>query len=402
MLNPSPIDPPAEATSSPPQPRQWEAEFLGHDTPVSLTTGQHVIVNLRVRNAGSNTWGCSGGNAVHVGYRWSNANGQPQLDVEDHRTLLPYDVPASYEAVFGAILFAPKTPGAYNLCWDLSDGQTWFSDAGGRALVVPVSVTALARDVTGWRIESNVNVQEVAHALDGDPKTYWDCRVPQAPGQWFRLNLSAPRLIDGLQFHSPGKGFPSGYALNISTDGRTWSEIARIATANRYDVMAAFAPQPVQYAQIDLLAASPSSWMISEVVVHPAAEWKADASHNQTAAYCAIDNRADTAWSSEAPQEPGMWFQLDLGRVETMSGIRLIPPLNENPVGFRITAWDAGATRWQVVYEQQDSDAVVDAAFAATQTQFINIQLLEAGERAWAIQQALVFRAMSAWLGPST
>lgn len=97
-----------------------------------------------------------------------------------------------------------------------------------------------------------------------------------------------------------------------------------------------------------------------------------------------------------------MWFQLDLGRVETISGVRLIPPLNENPVGFRITAWDAGATRWQVVYEQQDSDAVVDAAFAATQTQFINIQLLEASAQAWAIQQALVFRAMGAWLGPST
>lgn len=400
MLNPS--DPSTGSIPPSSQTRHGAAEFLRHDTPVSLTAGQYVIVNLRVRNAGPNTWACGGENTVHVGYRWFNAGGQQQLDVEDHRTLLPHDVPTNYEAVFGAILFTPKTPGAYRLCWDLSDSQTWFSDAGSRALVVPVFVTALPRDVTGWRVESNVNVQEVAHALDGDPKTYWDSRVPQISGQWFRLNLSAPRLIDGIQFHSPGKGFPSGYALNISADGRTWSEIARMATDNRYDVLAAFAPQPVQYAQIDLLTASPSSWMISEIVVHPATGWKADASHNQTAAYYAIDNRADTAWSSEAPQEPGMWFQLDLGRAETVSGLRLIPPWNENPVGFRITTWDTGATRWQVVYEQLNSRAVVDAAFAATETQFLNIQLLQAGDRAWAIQQALVFRAMGSWLGPST
>src|SRR5574341_31019 len=374
MLNPSPTDPPTEATSPLPQPRPWDVEFLGQDTPVSLTAGQYVIVNLRVSNAGLNTWACGGVNAVHVGYRWFNANGQQQLDVEDHRTLLPHDVPVNFEALFGAILFAPKTPGAYRLCWDLSNSQTWFSDVGSRALVVPVFVTALPRDVTGWRAESNINVQEVAHALDGDPKTYWGSRVPQIPGQWFRLNLSTPRLIDSIQFHSPGKGFPSGYALNISTDGRTWSEIAHIAADNRYDVMAAFAPQPVQYAQIDLLAVSQINWMISEIVVHPASEWKADASHNQTAAHYAIDNRADTAWSSQTPQEPGMWFQLDLGRVETVSGIRLIPPLNENPWGFRITTWDAAATQWQVVCEQLNNHAAVDAAFAATQTQFINIQ----------------------------
>lgn len=384
--------------------------FTSHDSPVSLASGQVASVSLQVRNEGKRVWESEGTHPVHVGYKWFDETGQRQIEAEGRRTALPIDVAPGEEVSLGVMLLAPRRPGNYRLHWDMvSEGVTWFGDAGGTPLVVPVSVTALARDVTGWRVESPLNPQQVASSLDGDPLTFWDSLRVQEAGHWFRLNLSAPRVLDGVQFLSPGKGFPAGYVLRISSNGMLWNEIARVEAGNQYDVMAVFAPQPVQYAQIDLLTtpSTPSSWMISEILVHSAATWAASASHNPAAAGLAIDNRQETAWSSQIPQVPGMWFQIDLGRVETVSGLGLTPRpaeggVFENPVSFRVATWNARTGRWQIACERSKNYTPVDVIFSATQTQFINIQLLQAAPHPWSIGQARVIREMDTWLGPST
>ncbi len=387
-----------------PVPDPWAVLFLGHDTPVSMVAGHLVSVNLRIKNLGASAWSQGGDNPVHVGYKWFNEVGNQQLDVEDRRTALPSTIVPGQEVLLGVLLASPKTPGKYHLRWDLvAEGVTWFADAGNPPLVVPISVTALPSDIGSWRVESNMNPQDVAFTLDGDTRTVWDSRVPQAPGQWFRLNLSSPRLIDGLQFLSPGKGFPSGYTLRISADGKQWTEVARVAQDNAYDVMAVFASQQTQYAQIDLLSSpsSQSSWMISEILIHPATPWNASASHNSEAAGYAIDNRLDTEWSAGIAQAQGMWFQIDLGRTETVSGLELISSPDEYPMSFRIAAWDGQSNRWQIVYEKLGNDGQVDAVFDAVTTQFINVQLLESSPQPWSIRRANVVREMDTWLGPS-
>ncbi|MCI0475868.1 MAG: discoidin domain-containing protein [Anaerolineales bacterium] len=397
--------PPAPMIESPkietpvgvPAPKQYAAQFLAHDTPVALVVGQIVTANVRVKNTGAAMWKSSGANSIHLGYRWFDANGAPHLDVEDRRTALPAAVAANDETMLGAWLIAPKTPGKYQLHWNLNfAGSDWFADA----LVLPVVVTSGPQAITGWRVEASENPSLVARALDGDPLSFWESGAPQKPGQWFRLNLGAPRLVDGIQFLSPGKNFPAGYLLRVSADGRTWIEIARVRSGNPFDVMPIFAPIQIQYAQIDLLAASPTPWMISEILAHPATAWTATTNHNPRAAGRALDNRAETAWASGAAQTPGMWFQIDLGRVETVSGLTLIAPANEHPVGFRITTWNASANHWQVVCERRNNRAPVDVSFAAGQTQFINIQLTQASKLPWAIQHVRVAREMENWLGP--
>lgn len=395
------VVPPPPSPPSPAVP-EWQVSFLAHDTPVSERAGQTTMVNLRFSNVGARVWQQGGNNPVHIGYRWLDAAGQQQLDVEDRRTALPSDVSPDNKVALGAILSTPKAPGNYTLRWDLVvEGIAWFADAGGAPLDVPVAVTLLPVDVSGWRAEASINPIGVALTLDGDPRTFWDGNAPQAPGQWFRLNLSTTRVIDGAQFLSPGRGFPAGYALRVSADGSAWTEIARVAENNVNDVMAVFAPQPVQFLQVDLLASSPEPWTISEILVHAAAAWTARASHNAPEASQAIDNRPDTAWSSGAPQAAGMWFQIDLGRVETVSGIRLDAPADEHPVRFRITTWNAAASRWQIAYEATNNHTPVDVVFAATPTQFINLQLLAASDQPWTIQRAHVIREMETWLGPS-
>ncbi|MCL4393677.1 MAG: discoidin domain-containing protein [Chloroflexi bacterium] len=369
---------------------------------MSERAGQYVLVNLRVKNAGKTAWPQGGSNPVHVGYKWFNAAGQQQLDVEDRRTALPTDVAPGAETALGAVLVAPKTPGEYKLRWDLvAEKITWFADAGNPPLIVPVKVTQLPIDVSGWRAEASVNPGQVAHALDGKPDTYWDSATPQAAAQWFRVNLSTPRVIDGIQFLSPGSGFPAGYSLRVSGDGQTWVEITEVHADNTNDVMAIFAPQSIQYVQIDLLTASTSSWKISEILCHSAVEWTARASVNGEAARLAIDNRPDTAWSSVSPQAAGAWFQIDLGRVESVSGIVLDAPASDSPVNFRITVWNASASRWQIVQEVKDNHEAVDCGFPAVLTQFVGVQLTDSGASPWTIQHAHVIREMETWLGPS-
>ncbi len=384
-------------------PGRWLARFLAHDTPVSLSAGQTTTVNLRLKNAGTKTWKQSSNPPVHLGYQWFDAAGNVQRDVDDRRTALPGDVAVNDETTFGAILVAPKTPGAYTLRWDLiAEGVTWFADAGGTPLVVPVAVTLLPQDINGWRAEASLHAATVARALDGDQTTFWESGVPQAAGQWFRLNLGVPRVVDGVQFLSSGNGLPASYVLRVSANGAQWNEVARVASDNAYNVMAVFAPQKIQYVQIDLLGPAPVNWSISEILIHAAPMWTASASHRTDLALCAIDNCAETVWSSGVPQTPGMWFQLDLGHSETISGVTLASPPSSHPVGFRVAVWDVTTNRWHVVCERADNHAAMDVAFPATQTQFINIQLTQASDEPWTIQHARIARELDTWLGPAT
>ncbi|MBI5301380.1 MAG: discoidin domain-containing protein [Chloroflexi bacterium] len=377
--------------------QEWSVEFLSHDTPVSVVIGQTLTVNLRVRNTGARAWQQSGRNAVHVGFKWFDEMDR-QIEVHDRRTALPADLAPQHSLALGALLATPKMPGKYKLAWDLiAEASTEF-DA---PLIVPVAVTAAPCDVTGWRAESNLNPAHVAHALDGEMFTTWDSGAPQAPGQWFRVNLGMPRVVDGVQFLSPGKGFPCGYVLNASPDGRAWNSLARVARDNAHDVVAVFAPQRIQYLQIDLLANAEASWQISDVLIHSATMWTASASHNFAAAACAIDNRDDSLWTSDAPQSPAMWFQIDLGRIETVSGIALASPAAHLPAGYRITTWNASASRWQIAYEKSRNDAPVNVSFGATPTQFVNIQLLAASDRPWSIRRVDIEREMESWLDPA-
>lgn len=381
-------------------PLLWSVQILGHDSPVSLASGQVVTVNLRVKLACDSNRVYGLRIPAQASYKWFNGSGQLQTGAQDHRTNIPI-IAFNQEFTVGAMLAAPRTPGQYRLQWEFALGEeTGLAPHASSPFGIPISISALPVEINNWRVESNLNVQEIAQTLDGDANTAWDSRAPQARGQWFRLNLSKPRLIDGIQFLTPGNGFPRAYTLHVSDDGSAWTEIARVPSDNVYDVSVAFAPQIVQYAQIDLLASSQTSWKIARVLAHPAVEWRVIASNNPNSSYFAIDNRGDTAWSSESPQEPGMWFQMDLGREEWVSGLRLVAPEHENPFAFRIAAWDTSAAQWKVVHEQMNNLSPVDAKFEAVRTQFINVQLIEPSEQMWAIRHAHVYREMTDWLGP--
>jgi len=58
----------------------------------------------------------------------------------------------------------------------------------------------------------------------------------------------------------------------------------------------------------------------------PSTPWQARASHNQADVGKAFDKNPDTFWDSQAPQQPGMWYELDLGQVQTIERIKIESP----------------------------------------------------------------------------
>lgn len=393
---------PCASVSIKPPPLEWGAEFVAHNTPTSLSVGQQTTVDLLVKNVGKNVWGTGGGNSVYARYNWINGAEGPQYAAAAHLARLQSETPPGEMAEFAATLEAPPSPGSFRLEWDLGvEGARWFSDEGNPPLAVPVIVTATPGETNLWRAEASHSRASAMYAIDGDLGSAWSSLTPQAPGMWFRVTFGEPRVIDGIAFRSPGRGHPSGYAVRISSDGRTWRTISSAPHGNMRDIVQSFAPQPVLCSQVELLARSADSWSIGEVQIHRGELWSATASQNGTIARNAIDNNSATAWTSGQPQSPDMWFQLDLGRIESISGLRMVPPGDENPAGFRVTVWNDQSGRWQNVAERHNNLENVDVSFAPVQTQYISVQLSIASVKPWAIREIQVDRAMTKWVGPS-
>jgi hypothetical protein len=72
-------------------------------------------------------------------------------------------------------------------------------------------------------------------AADGDPRTRWATARPQAPGDWLRIDLAAPRALTGVRLYTANPTDAArGLAVEGSEDGATWRPIdARLVTEGR-------------------------------------------------------------------------------------------------------------------------------------------------------------------------
>ncbi len=54
----------------------------------------------------------------------------------------------------------------------------------------------------------------------------WKTETAQAPGMWFQVELPKERNLSEIQFNSGEKEFPEKYKVSLSTDGKSWKEVA--------------------------------------------------------------------------------------------------------------------------------------------------------------------------------
>ncbi len=361
---------------------------------------QHV--DLLLRNTGSRTWTAGGPTPVHLAYTWFTVAGQLSEPMDTFRVLLPGDVAPGAPVTLPAVPYnTPATLGSYLLRWDLvEEGVTWFFRRGAPPLEVALEVSDRSLFVP-WTAQASHNQEGAVLAFDGDPLTAWNSTANQAPGMWFQVDLGQVLVLDRFRAASPGRGFPAGYRLKLSTDGQDWHLVAE-KEQNWANVDVAFAPCAARYVRLEQTG-QPSwaaTWVIAEITVSATDAWAgAGASHYAGDAGAAVDARLRTAWNTRAvKQRPGMWFELDMGSVRRIEGLTLEHPPNQMPRGYAVSV--AGADRsWQEVARKDDNWGQVDVRFPEVAARYLRVETSNSSTyHPWGIAELVVWRSSPVWL----
>lgn len=373
------------------------------DWPARVAPGEALKLRFRLRNTGAKTWAATGFQPVHLAYHWFTPGGQLAGDWETFRASLPHDVESGREVILPEVLIrAPSTSGDYMLRCDLvEEGVAWFSREGATPLEVSIQVLEKEAIIVPWQGKASHNADQVGRAFDADPDTFWNSQEGQVPGMWFELDLGRNRLIERIRVESPGRGFPTGYRLLVAARKGAW-KLIDLREPNWRSINALFSPCQVRYLKIEQTGQSrwQSPWLIAEISVGLAEAWAgAKASHNPAGVDQAFDGNQETAWSSKEKQQPGMWFELDLGAVCTFDGLRMDSPPSYAPRGYVIRISEDGQA-WQELDTKPDNWGNINLEFEeARQARYIHIEQTNSSEwHPWAINSIGVRRVSLAWL----
>ena len=122
----------------------YSVELRCLEDELDLTAGREQLVDVAVRNGGTETlpWG-GGPPGVRAAYHWLSPDGE-MVVFDGHRTPLPSDVEPGGEAIVPVHVVPPSKPGSYQLELDLvHEGVRWFE----RTTRVPARVAPPARSV---------------------------------------------------------------------------------------------------------------------------------------------------------------------------------------------------------------------------------------------------------------
>ena len=152
-----------------------------------------------------------------------------------------------------------------------------------------------------------------------------------------------------------------------------------------------------------------STWTVEELerslprVLLPDAGWRATASHNPGSAGSAFDY---TRWSSGAPQQPGMWFQVELPQELVLTELQFESPLvgkeaasglaAASPRSYRLEISRDGQV-WNQVAEGRGGSRTTAITFAPARAKFVRItQTGDATDTVgWSMERLRLYQASS-------
>ncbi len=105
----------------------FDAGYGTTTAPATIVPGGAAPIEVRVRNAGLQTWPAGGPAPVRLGYHW--LDGTPlAVQWDGTRALLPRDVRPGDEVTLTVSVRAPRAEGTFILAWDMvQEGVGWFS-----------------------------------------------------------------------------------------------------------------------------------------------------------------------------------------------------------------------------------------------------------------------------------
>jgi mono/diheme cytochrome c family protein/glucose/arabinose dehydrogenase len=141
-------------------------------------------------------------------------------------------------------------------------------------------------------------------------------------------------LLHGLMGPIDGKEYPGG--VMVSMGGNTDEWVADIATFVRTSFgNAAGIVTADQVGAVRKASTRKTPWTFAELepavpaLLTNTSAWKVSASHNTEAAANVLGDKGQ--WDSAAPQQPGMWFQIELPRAALVSDLLIDSSVRDRP-----------------------------------------------------------------------
>jgi len=120
--------------------RAYDADFVRLSLPGSMHSDSFYMINLVLKNIGSENWNSGGEYPVRLSYHWFKEEGDLVL-WDGYRTKLPSDVPPGETLTIGINIKTPSEPGRYSLVIDpVKEGVTWFETGGSQPLIGNITV----------------------------------------------------------------------------------------------------------------------------------------------------------------------------------------------------------------------------------------------------------------------
>jgi len=365
----------------------YKVGWLDIDMPVSVTPGQTVTATLRLSNGGNTTWVRTGDHKVRLGYRWYTPAGQ-ELALADIRTLVPFNVKPGWLVVFDeAQVQAPTKPGQYILRWDMiEEPDTWFWKQGSPREDIHIQVQSPEVPSGDYGVDwLDHNVPEtmppdtmttVSFKLKNEGSKSWPADGPNPVHlayHWFTPNGQLAGCWDTFRTSLPDD-VPPGSEVNL-TNVALKSPAAPGQYVLRWDLV----EEGVTWFSKEGARPLEMTIEVAEGGI-PSTPWRAQASHNQADVGQAFDSDPDTFWNSGAAQQPGMWYELDLGQVQTTEQIKIESPGRGFAVGY-ILSVSTDQTNWEVIREMSLNWMSIDASFTPRSVRYIKIK--QTGSTSW-------------------
>jgi mono/diheme cytochrome c family protein len=291
--------------------------------------------------------------------------------------------------------------------------------------------TASAPDVAATLARGETIYKELCFTCHG-PDGRGAPKEGAAPGATMAPSLAGSPRVQG---HRDYVVRTLLHGMTGPIDGQTYTEVMIPMGTNRDEWIADVASYVrgsfgnnaglVTPADVALARAATSSrrtsWTLPEleatipVLINTDPSWKAGASHNNQTAIFGLNF---VAWSSGAPQEPGMWFQVELPSAMTITEIQFesttggrggtptgafspgggggrgqpgAPPSVGYPRAFQVQVSIDG-TRWSApVAQGQGTGASTSIAFRPAQAKFIRITQTASDPTPWSVQRLRLY-----------
>jgi mono/diheme cytochrome c family protein len=301
---------------------------------------------------------------------------------------------------------------------------------GGRGGPPPFTPAELAVMERGEAI-----YKEVCFACHGDDGR-GTAQPGAAPGTTMAPSLAnSPRvqghrdyviktLLHGMDGPIEGRSYAAGVMAPMGTNRDEWIAAIASYSRNAFGNVGTFV-SPDDVARVRASTADRKTfWKVDELLASLPAplevlpSWKASASHNPGAALGALNF---ASWSTGAPQQPGMWFQVELPEATMITELQfnsagggfggggrgrgaaptpgappppapVVPP-GPYPRGYKLDVSVDGAA-WTTVAEGTGTPGTTTIAFAPTMAKYIRITQTATAEDAavWSMQRLRLYR----------